>query len=191
MEQDFYSNFFTIRDEDRKKTLIYLDSFLGLNNSSFNASIDASKAPNTYVVRKGSKWADVLFASSLNLVVSEQFKELFQNFKGVSFFPVNILSKDLIVLEVNYFNMVITGKCGGIVNELSKEVLATRIVGGPVFIKRLGLYFDLTTWDRSDFFNPEKTLNIFITQKVKDLIEKHKLTNVRITSISEVENFII
>ena len=186
MEQEFYNNFFSIRDEDRKKGLIYLDGFPKLNTDSSNALTDLNEAPSTYMIRKGDTWADVLFTNSLNLVVSERFKDLLQGFEGISFFPVNILTNNLHTVKVNYFNMIVRGKCGKIINELSRNELSTRIPSGPVFMKKLGLYFDTATWDKSDFFVPSETMFIFITKKVKEVIEENKLTNVRITPIAEL-----
>ncbi len=106
---------------------------------------------------------------------------------GVQFYPVTILDKNF--LDMNYYGMRILGKSGPHVKELSRQEVATRIPGGPTYIKKVGLYFTPGSWDGSDFFRPEGTLNIFITSKIKSLVEKHKLTNILMNPIVDVETF--
>lgn len=50
------------------------------------------------------------------------------------------------------------------------------VPGGTSIVIKKGIYFD--SWDGSDIFLLEGKLYILITQKVKDIVDKLKLTNV-------------
>jgi hypothetical protein len=43
--------------------------------------------------------------------------------------------------------------------------------------------FDTKTWDGSDIFNLDETGIIACTKKVKDILTKHKFTNVEIENL--------
>jgi hypothetical protein len=53
------------------------------------------------------------------------------------------------------------------------------------FVK--GYEFDLKKWDKSDFFCPETTLHVFFTERVKQALEKNKITNFGIRNIADCE----
>jgi hypothetical protein len=52
----------------------------------------------------------------------------------------------------------------------------------------VGLYFNLETWDGSDFFVPGESGYIIVTEKVKTAVEKTKFSNIELRSITEIES---
>ena len=91
--------------------------------------------------------------------------------------------------EINndYYTMFITGKVGPIQWEKS-QMLKRETQPGMFWPYRLGLFFDESTWDGSDFFmSSDNTGLIIITEKAKDVILQTGTKNVRITPIEEVE----
>ncbi|WP_136468603.1 hypothetical protein [Flagellimonas onchidii] len=74
----------------------------------------------------------------------------------------------------SYYGFQVTGKCGKL--NMPKEA---------------GFYtgykFDYSSWNRLDFFSPNKTMLLFCTEKVQNLFKKHKVTNVELVDISTVQ----
>jgi len=61
------------------------------------------------------------------------------------------------------------------------------VPGGTSTIVKKGIYFDERSWDSSDIFLLEGKLHLFITQKVKNIIDRLGLTNVIITDTVDRE----
>ena len=128
--------------------------------------------------------------SALMHLISERiFNLLVKNeFTGWKTYPVEVYKKNGEAIE-KYFGLSIIGKCGQIDDSRSEEYIKER--NTPKGITRTnklrGYYFDETTWDGSDFFCPEKTGHIFVTQAVKKIFEEAKITNVVFEKIVEAE----
>jgi len=56
---------------------------------------------------------------------------------------------------------------------------------GPICKFYKGIYFD--KWDGSDFFTPHENYRIFVTKKAADVLQKNKITNMRIQNSVEIE----
>lgn len=88
-----------------------------------------------------------------------------------------------------YEILSVTGRCGKIRHDLSeKRVMPPRVSWADSYEAYFGLYFDIDSWDGSDIFCPKGTYHIFITQKVKDALDRAKFSNMDIRPISEMEN---
>jgi hypothetical protein len=83
-----------------------------------------------------------------------------------------------------YAGLSITGRCGPI-DEHGGEVVPGQ-KPGKKYVLRMGLYFDGSTWDGSDFFCPagENTLR-FATEKVKNLFEQHQIEGFTFTPLTK------
>lgn len=185
-----YKDFFTFQDADIPGNIIQVSIFS--NNKKITPELFSSDNSEltTFILKRGSKWADLLFTGWPGLyLASERVRDVLIEATGVKFHPINILDNKLCDINVNYYRIQVLGKSGPLIKELSREEVTTRIVGGPEFIKKVGLYFTPGSWDGSDFFTPENTLNVFATSKIKNLVNKYKLTNVKMESITEVEMF--
>lgn len=53
---------------------------------------------------------------------------------------------------------------------------------------RMGYYFEESSWDGSDFFSPQGSFQIFVTERVKRLMEENKISNLEFRRVTEVEN---
>ena len=50
-----------------------------------------------------------------------------------------------------------------------------------------GFHFPLESWDGNDFFTPEGSGRIIVTERVKNLFKKHKVTNVVFQNLEDEE----
>lgn len=137
----------------------------------------------------GKKWTDLLNPNSVSMyIVSKRFIELLEQntITGWRTYPIIVLDKE--GKEVNdYFGFSIIGKCGAIDYAKSKVYEKQLLPNGAKSKYYKGLPVGLDEWDNSDFFIPEGTLHIIITERVMQIIKKHKITNVVLQSLAEYE----
>jgi hypothetical protein len=89
----------------------------------------------------------------------------------------------------DYSCLIVTGRAYGIDYHKGEVIDKGPIVpGGSSIIVKKGLYFNETSWDGSDFFLLDDTLLLMVTEKVKEVIQEHKLTNIKLTDSEEVED---
>jgi hypothetical protein len=126
---------------------------------------------NTFNVVSGTKWFDFLpFNNSFDYAISEKVKNTLEanGITGIWYFPIIIENYP----DKIYYCFAITSIAGKILN-----------------LKRLNNFeddyidFDTKTWDGSDIFNLDETGIIACTKKVKDILTKHKFTNVEIENL--------
>ena len=126
------------------------------------------KENNKFTIYKGKKTFDVLsYFDSLNRVFSERIKTLFKENKvtGIVFYPILIEG-----VKEKYYGYYITGKAGKITN-------LNEIGYVPLFEP---IEFDITEWDGSDIFCFEDNGGHYFSEKVKNLLEDNKITNIYI-----------
>ena len=117
--------------------------------------------------------------------VFEIFRE--NHFTGWASYPVVIYGKKG-ELITGYQGLAISGKCDPLDNSRSQRILKDPLTPkGKPYYALLGLYFDLNTWDGSDFFVPRSTGYIFVTERVKEAIEKAKMKNFEFKRLTEIE----
>ena len=137
----------------------------------------------------GRKWTDVLNPNSVSMyIVSKRFIELLEknDITGWKSYPIIILDKE--GKEVGgYVGFSIIGRSGA-VDYTKSEVYEKQLVPNGTKSKYYKeLHVGLDNWDGSDFFVPEGTLHIIITEKVMQIIKKHKITNVILQSLADYE----
>jgi hypothetical protein len=121
---------------------------------------------NTFTVDKGKKWFDIIeFADSTFFAISENVKELFERekFTGWGCFPIAIKGHE----DKNYYAFYVDAFVGEFTNS------EAQLEDSDVKIE-----FDLSTYKGTDFFSNEGTLLTACTERVKEIIEKNKFTNV-------------
>lgn len=122
---------------------------------------------NNFIIQKGTKAFDLLpFDDSSNFAISEKFRNLLidEQVSGCAFFPIHIRG-----LALPYYVFIHTSHAGPILNLDALNSYETEHIE-----------FDKTTWDGSDiFYLKDTTVNVCV-QRIKQLIEKHKLTNIRL-----------
>lgn len=126
-------------------------------------------------------------------LVSSRVVELLhrEGVTGWATFDVEVLSKRGMPIE-GYHGLAITGICGSIDNSKSPRVWREPAVsGGNRYQAWLGLYPDLDSWDGSEVFGPPATGYVFVTERVKNLLERHKVTGVRFQKLTETERLVL
>jgi hypothetical protein len=82
----------------------------------------------------------------------------------------------------------VTGRSGDIDWSKSEKFIKDPFVpGGRAANMLIGLYPHMRSWDGSDVFLAEGRGFIFITKRVRDLLVKHKVTNILLTKVTEFE----
>ena len=87
-----------------------------------------------------------------------------------------------------YASLSIAGRCGP-TDQQGGEVMPGQ-KPGKKFIRRIGLFFDGSTWDGSDFFCPAgENTYMFVTEKVKNLFEQHEIEGFTFTPLTKATWF--
>ena len=124
-----------------------------------------------FEISKGKKPFDIiqLRYDGFNFLISENVKNILDEnmVSGWKSHPAAVKG-----LDKAYYSFHTTGKAGEILNK--EEHLHPY----PPPIQ-----FDIDTWDGSDIFNLKDTANIICTERVKDLLEHAKITNLEFSDL--------
>ncbi|GAP11842.1 hypothetical protein BECAL_03036 [Bellilinea caldifistulae] len=137
---------------------------------------------------RGGQVTDFLWSGLIPLVcISERVVELLRmnNITGWATYPVEVHGRKGEPLP-GYHGFAVTGsECQ---RDRSRSQILTRqaVPGGEPFQVYRGLYFDEADWDGSDIFLI-RNHGIVVTQKVRNLLKKSKVTNVQLIPLVEVE----
>jgi hypothetical protein len=137
---------------------------------------------------EGSRLMDFTGTTAvLPQVISQRFVDVLHanSVTGWSTYPIELRGKDEQLIE-GYHGLVVTGKCGPLQDERSRVETRIGKAGGRYTVK-LGLFFEEARWDGSDVYTPDDTSFVFVVGKVKRLLEKAKVSNVRFTALDAVE----
>jgi hypothetical protein len=123
-------------------------------------------------ISEGKKLYDIVhFQDPFNFSFSEKVHDILtkNGFTGWKSYKIVIKNVDR-----KYYGFQVTGRSGPLIRPSE-----------PGFVK--GYKFAHETWDGSDFFCPMGTLNIFCTEKVKQILTLNKITNLELEDISDIE----
>lgn len=125
---------------------------------------------NIFSIDEGKKIFDYIEDQGPLKFMSERFKNLLEenNIKGLQFYPIIIENTDL-----KYF-YYIENQCESI---YKKDEDGDRIYGT--------FQIDLASWDGSDIFHLKDSGATVCTSRVKEIIEKAKITNVEFEDLSK------
>lgn len=102
---------------------------------------------------------------------------------GWSTYPIALYNKAGEICP-GYAGLSITGRCGPIDQQGGEVVPGQK--PGKKYVLRIGLYFDASTWDGSDFFCPEgENTCKFVTERVKSLFEQNAIEGFTFTPLTE------
>lgn len=88
-----------------------------------------------------------------------------------------------------YAGLSIVGRCGP-TDQRGGDVAPGWERPGLKNIQRIGLYFEESTWDGSDFFCPAgENSHSFVTEKVKSLLQQNKIKGVELTPLTKATWF--
>ncbi|MCO6436247.1 MAG: hypothetical protein J5J06_04075 [Phycisphaerae bacterium] len=114
-----------------------------------------------------------------------------QGFTGWSTYEVKVFGKTDEI--TGYKGLSVLGRCGPTDDSKARLVWVEPnpehmgMPGLPVTAvqQKFGLYFDPDTWDGCDFFLPEGSAWIFVTERVAKALKKARATNVSLTPLPE------
>lgn len=155
-----------------KKSPVSLGSMIPYDDQQLAKG--AFKLPEPFIVKavKGTKYYDLLGLSDpFNMVISERFLQviLAHELTGWGTYPLEIENSK----EV-YHGFVIKGRSGPLERPPR-----------PGFVT--GMRFSISSWDGSDFFYPDGTLQPIVSQKAAEVLTKAKLTNIVLVDTETVE----
>ena len=94
------------------------------------------------------------------------------------------------ISEVSYCFLDVTSKCGDIMNIDGSTIPKCPKCNKPLFKTndRYGVSFDMNKWDGSDIFVFDNLPNLpIVTEKLKNILVKNKLTNIKFEDISKAK----
>ena len=153
---------------DRKRTAIHIEPRVDYDSAEINKGNLTLKENNEFEITKGTKPFDALsFTYSVNWVFSERVKNIFEENKvtGIEFYLIIING-----LEEKYFGYFVTGKAG--------KITSLDSMGLPDMFKPY--QFNKNEWDGSDIFRFENSGGKHFSDKVKNILEENKVTNLEI-----------
>ena len=131
-----------------------------------------------------------LGCTSAWLYLSPRVQQLFRdhNFTGWSTYPIILHNKAGEVCP-GYAGLSITGRCGPI--DEGRGAPVPEHLRKPGTPDLMGMYFDESTWDGSDFFCPAGNNSYkFVTEAVKSMFEEHKIHGFEFTPLTKAMYYI-
>lgn len=156
----------------QKKSEVFFEFLSVFNEQDLKIGKYIPDGPLKAKISEGKKFYDIVrFQDPYNFAISLKVFNLLKsnNITGWDTFEIEVKN-----IENQYYGFQVIGKCG--------ELKRPKEIG---FVQ--GFEFDYSTWDKSDLFSPAGTLAVFCTQKVKDIFEHSKVTNVELKDIETIE----
>jgi hypothetical protein len=145
--------------------------------------------PVTFKQKCGKKLTDILDTGWPGLyLISDRMKTILEENKltGWKTYPIKLLSKNGNEIP-GYHGFSITGHCGPIDYEKA-DIFEKRLVPtGPLCRFYRGRYVGLDQWDGTDFFIPNKTYGVIVSQKAANILKRSKITNLHLENLADVE----
>jgi uncharacterized protein DUF1629 len=146
--------------------------------------------PIEFVRAEGRTPGDLIGTTYTTLtIVSQRFIDVLRehHFMGWTTFPILVRFEDGSDLE-RYFGLAVTGRCGAIDDSLSEPIiLPPPVPSGRARSALRGVCFCPDTWDGSDMFCAQDYAGVFVTERVKETLERAGVTNVAFRRLSEIE----
>ena len=184
-----FTKLYSIYDEDLKGALYIQPKNQFDHYKIFRGELELI-FPIIFYPNIGKKAYDLVGSgyAGLNLFSSKIINMLKENkITGWKTYPCEIYDWDNNKLE-GYSIFSVTGRCSAIDYSKSEKFIKQPYSpkGRPVNALR-GLYFESGSWDESDIFTPEDSMFSIVTEKVKELFEENKITNIKFERITGIE----
>ena len=148
------------------------------------------KFPLIFKVFQGTRWNDVVNTGWPSLyLISERMKNLLEenNLTGWQTFPVKVLDKKDNEIT-GYYGFSVTGRCNALLDYRQSPIIEKQyIANGPIVKFYKGVFFNIDSWDKSDFFFTENYYAIFITKKVSEILKKNKIIGLELENLADWE----
>ncbi len=178
----------------RIKSIFYCVQRKNCDTSGFNDSwaTERGELPLNYYdleVNFGKEF-DNFLTFGFTAVIHKSVVKIFKSEKltGWSSDPVSIKIKKGVV-NSDYEYWIILGKCGPLIaGEIDCEYRKIADIHSAKSTYRLGLNFDIKSWDGSDFFmSTDKSGYLLMTERAKKVIELIESKNVKILPLEELK----
>lgn len=124
-------------------------------------------------------------------LISDKIVEVLQRegVTGWKTYPVEVIGQGGVPVT-GYHGFAVTGRCGPINPRRSVvKNLPPLFPGDEEEQVRLGLYFDLDTWDGSDIFVAPNVNYVIVVKRVKELLEQNNIRGCEFERLTEVPNY--
>lgn len=170
-----YHNFYKLSDGQEKSALVVASkSYYFTDEFDLLTCNEIPFITPTFVPRMGKKMYDFIPTTyAVLFLISKKITELLREnqFSGWQTYPLKIYDRNNDEIE-NYFGLMVNGKCGPIINEMSEVTIISTPSGKSKRAWR-GLYFGLKTYDGS----------VFLCQKIQVLFLSLKELKMHLRSI--------
>jgi hypothetical protein len=163
-----------------------------LTNAQVQALVRGSfslEEPLVFKAGSGGRATDVLWFYGVSFFFSEPLRRLLadEGVSGWTTYPVELYDRKGNHLP-GYQGIAVTGpKCR---RDRSRSSIVDKpppVPGGRGYQVYRGLYFNESQWDGSDMFWVSEGGGIVVTEKLYRLFRRHKIRNVELTPLPEVE----
>ena len=153
--------------------------------------IDPSQTVRVGWAMGGRKPSDVVWTTSaFPIIIHRRFVDLLRQngVAGWRSYEVVVTDRDGEPYK-DYEGLIVIGRCDAV--DLSRSVVVLSEYPRGWFPHFLGRYFDEKSWDGSDLFmerpdfKGKVTAHIFVTEKVRRLIDAARINNVRLERLTE------
>jgi len=147
-------------------------------------------APVLFTLVSGKLWTDFLSSSTvISNLISFRLVEMLERERvtGWATYRTNVFSRAGALLSADYGGLAVTGRSGPVDDSLSAEVDRLAPKAGGARRVLVGLRFQPGSWDGSDIFLAGGRGFIFVTQRVRELFERERVTNARFKRAEDIE----
>lgn len=166
MEQDFYYLSFKSNNIDLFVEVVGKYDEYKLKTGEFT--------PEYLLVKKsqGKKAYDIVRLQDVfNFLISDRLRNELEEANLTGWKTYKIKSDDF---DESYVGFQCTGKCGVPDRPIKSGIIT-------------GYSFDINTWDGSDFFIPETTLQVLCTGRAMNVLKRLKMKNIELKDIKTLE----
>jgi hypothetical protein len=145
--------------------------------------------PVIFKQEEGKKLTDILDTGWAGFfLISNRLKILLEGngLTGWKTYPIRLYDKKENEIS-DYHGFSVIGRCGPINYENAEIIEKRRVPTGPICKFYKGLYIGLDQWDGTDFFVPDRTYGTIITKRAATVLNKNKITNVRLENLADIE----
>lgn len=188
---DMCNDFFILTEKDTKGAMNVLLNCADSNTLDIFHNIVNISTPIKATKFGGNRCYDLINASNGLFLVHNRIIDVFEknSIRGWGTIPVIIQGKsstycyDYSLLTINSKLVQLNKDCSIPFNQNTNNI--------PINARsiKIGFSIDISTWDGSDIFSANNTFYVIITNKVRELLIKNKVTNCDIININDVEVF--
>jgi hypothetical protein len=145
---------------------------------------------NLSIVIKRKKMGDFVSTPFSDWLITDKTAEIFEN-EGLTGYKLREVDVSNKVLPFKLWQIMVLGKAKITPDSGMKEIYRCDYCGlvkRGVSNDKTGIIIDENTWDGSDFFRIEQNkIVIFVTEKVRKVINDYKLTGVLLVPSTEIK----